>query len=45
VECEGAALVAVADGLQPDSKWRVLGGARIVDGVVHIKLRSLLPAE
>jgi len=45
INCAGAAMVSIADGLLPDTKWKVSGGARIVENVLHIKPSSFTPAE
>ncbi|MEY2426034.1 MAG: hypothetical protein QOI61_1606 [Actinomycetota bacterium] len=45
VDCEGPALVTVADSLLPDTRWKVSGAARIVEDTLHIKPRAFVPAE
>jgi predicted Zn finger-like uncharacterized protein len=44
VEAEGAAITAIADACDPDSRWRVTGGGRIAESTLHIKPRTLAPA-
>jgi hypothetical protein len=45
VDVDGIAMVAVADSLQPDSRWLVTGVASVVEGVLHIKPRAFTAAE
>ncbi len=45
LDAEGAAMVAIADGLLPDSRWRVAGWGKITEGLLHIKPRTFTAAE